>query len=333
MELGLIPLTIGLALIFDFINGFHDAANSIATIVSTRVLKPNQAVWLAAFFNFAAFLIFGLEVAKTIGTGVVQAGSVNPEIIFAGLMGAIIWDLWTWYKGIPTSSSHALIGGLVGATWKAVGWEAIQFKALASILGSIFIAPILAFFIGRLALKIVFYLYRKDTPHRADLHFRRLQLISAALSSLGHGGNDAQKTMGLIALILYSGGYQSHWHVPFWAVIACHTALGLGTLLGGWRIVKTLGMKLTKLRPPSAFSAEAGAATTLFIATRLGVPVSTTQTIAGAIIGVGFETRPKGVRWQVGLKILQAWFFTIPASALVGAITQILLSKILHGHF
>jgi PiT family inorganic phosphate transporter len=318
-----LPLLIGLiviALLFDFLNGMHDAANAIATIVSTRVLRPHYAVAWAAFFNFIAFLFFGLHVAQTLGTGIVAAAVVDPRVIFGALAGAIAWNLITWRLGIPSSSSHALIGGLLGSGMAKAGVGAIVWTGLAKTAAAIVLSPLLGFLLALLLVLVVSWTFVSATPFAVDNAFRSLQLVSAALYSLGHGGNDAQKTMGVIAVLLYSQGLLGQqFHVPFWVVIACHAAMGLGTLVGGWRIVRTMGSKITRLTPMQGFCAETGGAMTLFMATHLGVPVSTTHTITGAIVGVGAARRVSAVRWNVASNIVVAWIVTLPAAALVGA--------------
>lgn len=317
----LVIVTIISALIFDFINGFHDAANSIATIVSTRVLRPHWAVVWAAFFNFVAFLFFGLQVATTIGKGVIDPHIIDSHVVFSALMGAIVWDLITWYYGIPSSSSHALIGGLGGAAVAKAGAGALNFWGFAKIGISIVLSPLLGMVLGFLFMWIVSLLFFRSTPRKVDRWFRRLQLVSASLYSLGHGGNDAQKTMGIIAVLLFSTGYLGpEFHVPIWVVLSCHAAMGLGTLFGGWRIVETMGMKITKLKPVGGFCAETSGAVTLFLATGLGVPVSTTHTITGSIIGVGSMTKFSAIRWGVAERIIWAWILTIPASAFVAGV-------------
>ena len=312
---------IGVALFYDFLNGLHDAANSIATIVSTRVLRPQYAVIWAAFFNFIAFLFFGLHVAQTIGTGIVAADVVDPRVVFGALMGAIVWNLVTWGFGIPSSSSHALIGGLVGAGTAKAGFGAIVWTGLGKTAAAIVLSPMTGFILALVLVLIVSWYHVRRTPYAVDRRFRVLQFLSASLYSLGHGGNDAQKTMGIIAVLLYSQGYLGgNFHVPFWVVIACQAAMGLGTLMGGWRIVKTMGSKITRLTPMQGFCAETGGAITLFAATWLGVPVSTTHTITGAIIGVGAARRLSAVRWSVANNIVVAWIITIPASAAIAAL-------------
>jgi inorganic phosphate transporter, PiT family len=314
--LGLIAVT----LLFDFLNGLHDAANSIATIVSTRVLRPQYAVGWAAFFNFIAFLFFGLHVAQTIGTGIVAADIVDPRVVFGALMGAIVWNIITWRLGIPSSSSHALIGGLVGAGVAKAGGGAIVWGGLAKTGAAIVLSPLTGFLLALLLVLAVSWTFVRSTPLAVDTTFRTLQFVSASLYSLGHGGNDAQKTMGIIAVLLYSQGLLgAEFHVPFWVVIACQAAMGLGTLFGGWRIVRTMGSRITHLTPMQGFCAETGGAITLFMATGLGVPVSTTHTITGAIVGVGAARKVSAVRWNVASNIVVAWIVTLPASALVAA--------------
>ncbi|MGE4321979.1 MAG: anion permease [Sphingobium sp.] len=317
------PLLVGLiaiALAFDFLNGLHDAANSIATIVSTRVLKPHYAVAWAAFFNFIAFLFFGLHVAQTVGSGIVSADIIDPGVIFGALMGAISWNIITWALGIPSSSSHALIGGLLGAGAAKAGASAILWTGVFKISAAIVLSPAIGLFLALFLVLLISWLFRRSTPQGGDRVFRKLQLISAALYSLGHGGNDAQKTMGIIAVLLYSQGMMSGgFHVPFWVVLSCQAAMALGTLLGGWKIVHTMGAKITRLNPAQGFCAETGGAITLFMATHLGVPVSTTHTITGAIVGVGASRRLSAVRWNVASGIVVAWVVTLPAAAVIGA--------------
>jgi PiT family inorganic phosphate transporter len=317
------PVLIGLiavALIFDFLNGLHDAANSIATIVSTRVLRPRYAVIWAAFFNFIAFLFFGLHVAQTVGIGIVTAEVIDGRVIFGALMGAISWNLITWWAGIPSSSSHALIGGLVGAGATKAGSAAVVWSGLTKTTAAIVLSPLAGFFLALLLVLIVSWLFVRAMPHTVDSSFRVLQFVSASLYSLGHGGNDAQKTMGIIAVLLYSQGHLGGaFHVPFWVVIACQAAMGLGTLLGGWRIVHTMGSKITRLTPMQGFCAETGGAITLFAATWLGIPVSTTHTITGSIVGVGAARKVSAVRWNVASNIVTAWVITLPASGLIAA--------------
>ncbi len=319
-----LPILIGLialALAFDFLNGLHDAANSIATIVSTRVLRPQCAVAWAAFFNFIAFLFFGLHVAETLGTGIIAATVVDPRVVFGALMGAILWNLITWGFGIPSSSSHALIGGLIGAGMAKAGVSAIVWKGLIPTTAAIVASPLIGFLLAILLVLALSWILVRRTPFAVDRTFQRLQFISASLYSLGHGGNDAQKTMGIIAVLLYSQGHLgSNFHVPFWVVITCQAAMALGTLVGGWRIVKTMGSKITRLTPMQGFCAETGGAVTLFGATWLGIPVSTTHTITGAIIGVGAARRMSAVRWSVANNIVIAWIITIPATAAIAAL-------------
>ena len=318
------PVLVGLvalALMFDFINGLHDAANSIATIVSTRVLRPQVAVAWAAFFNFIAFLFFGLHVARTLGSGIVMATVIDASVIFGALMGAILWNVITWAGGIPSSSSHALIGGLVGAGVAKAGLGAVVWSGLGPTLLAIVLSPLIGFGLALVLVFVTTWTARGSSPFVADHTFRGLQLVSASLYSLGHGGNDAQKTMGIIAVLLFSQGHLgSEFYVPFWVVITCQAAMGLGTLLGGWRIVHTMGSKITRLTPMQGFCAETGGALTLFGATWLGIPVSTTHTITGAIIGVGSARRASAVRWGVARGIVFAWIVTIPASSLIAAL-------------
>ncbi|MEO6028071.1 MAG: inorganic phosphate transporter [Candidatus Binatia bacterium] len=310
------------ALAFDFVNGFHDAANSIATVVSTRVLSPRYAVMWAAFFNFIAFLFFGLHVATTIGRGIIDPAVVDPPVVFAALTGAIAWDLITWFYGIPSSSSHALIGGLAGAAVAKAGAISLDTAGLMKVTVSIVLSPFLGLLLAFLMMTAVFWIFRRSTPARVDNWFRRGQLLSAALYSLGHGGNDAQKTMGIITVLLFATGHLGkEFYVPLWVVLACHAAMALGTLSGGWRIVRTMGLKITKLKPVGGFCAETGGAITLFGATALGIPVSTTHTITGAIIGVGAVTKLSAIRWGVAGRILWAWILTIPCSAFIAALT------------
>ncbi len=320
-----LPVLIGLiavALLFDFLNGLHDAANSIATIVSTRVLKPQYAVAWAAFFNFIAFLFFGLHVAQTLGTGIIAADVVDARVIFGALSGAIFWNVITWLAGIPSSSSHALVGGMLGAGLAKVGLNAVVWDGVLKTAVAIVASPLLGFLLALLLVLIVSWLFVRFTPYAVDRTFRRLQFVSASLYSLGHGGNDAQKTMGIIAVLLYSQGHLgAEFYVPFWVVLSCQAAMGLGTLFGGWRIVKTMGTKITRLTPAQGFCAETGGALTLFLATYLGVPVSTTHTITGAIIGVGAARRVSAVRWSVASNIVVAWIVTIPATAAIAAAT------------
>ena len=311
-----------LALLFDFMNGFHDAANSIATVVSTGVLKPGQAVLFAAFFNFVAIFIFHLSVAATVGKGIVQPGIVDTHVVFGALAGAITWNLITWYYGIPSSSSHALIGGIVGAVIAKAGTGALISSGIMRTVAFIFVSPLLGFLLGSLMMLLVAWLFRKTTPSRVDSWFRRLQLVSAAAYSLGHGGNDAQKTIGIIWMLLIATGYVAAQDKspPTWTIVSCYVAIAVGTMFGGWRIVKTMGQKITKLKPVGGFCAETGGAITLFIATGLGIPVSTTHTITGAIVGVGSARRASAVRWGVAGNIVWAWILTIPASAFVATV-------------
>jgi PiT family inorganic phosphate transporter len=321
LGLPLLIALIAVALLFDFLNGLHDAANSIATIVSTRVLKPQYAVAWAAFFNFIAFLFFGLHVAQTIGTGIVDAGIVTPRVVFGALTGAIVWNVVTWLAGIPSSSSHALIGGLVGAGMAKGGLGAVVWGGLGVTSAAIVLSPLVGFALALLLTLIVSWLFVRTTPYAVDRKFRMMQFVSASLYSLGHGGNDAQKTMGVIAVLLYSQGYLGGtFSIPFWVVLSCQAAMALGTFTGGWRIVKTMGSKITRLTPVQGFCAETGGAITLFMATELGIPVSTTHTITGAIIGVGAAKKVSAVRWNVANGIILAWIITIPASALIAAV-------------
>jgi PiT family inorganic phosphate transporter len=317
---------IAVALVFDYINGFHDAANSIATVVSTRVLTPGQAVIWAAAFNFLAAFGFGTAVATTVGSGMVDLSVVTSAVIFSGLFGAIIWDLITWYIGLPTSSSHALVGGYAGAALVKAGWTALVLSGWTKTLIFIVLAPMLGMVLGLLISVITLWMFRNSSPRRVDHWFRRLQLLSAALYSLGHGTDDAQKTMGIIAGVLFTAGYIEHFTIPFWVVLSAHAAIGLGTLSGGWRIVHTMGSKITKLQPFGGFAAETAGAITLFLASSLGVPVSTTHTITGAIIGVGSVRRVSAVRWGVARQIVWAWILTIPASAMIAALSYVVVS-------
>jgi len=311
---------IGIALLFDLLNGLHDAANSIATIVSTRVLRPQYAVFWAAFFNFIAFLFFGLHVAETIGKGIVDANIIDPRVVFGALMGAITWNLITWGLGIPSSSSHALIGGLLGAAITKAGSVVVIWTGVLKTAGAIVASPAIGLILAMTLVLATAWGFRRFTPLAADSAFRRLQFISASLYSLGHGGNDAQKTMGIIAVLLYSQGMLGgEFHVPFWVVISCQAAMGIGTLLGGWRIVHTMGSKITRLTPQQGFCAETGGAITLFGATWLGIPVSTTHTITGAIVGVGAARRMSAVRWNVASSIVVAWVITLPAAGIIAA--------------
>ncbi|MGB3830455.1 MAG: inorganic phosphate transporter [Mesorhizobium sp.] len=325
-----LPLLVGLiavALFFDFLNGLHDAANSIATIVSTRVLRPQYAVFWAAFFNFIAFLFFGLHVANTLGTGIIDADTVTPAVIFSALAGAIAWNIITWVLGIPSSSSHALIGGLVGAGVAKAGSGAIVWSGLLKTTSAIVLSPLAGFLLALALVLVVSWLLLRQTPFAVDRIFRILQFASASLYSLGHGGNDAQKTMGIIAVLLYSQGMLGDtFYVPLWVVLTCQSALALGTLFGGWRIVRTMGSKITRLNPMQGFCAETGGALTLFAATWLGIPVSTTHTITGAIIGVGAARRVSAVRWGVAGNIVVAWVVTLPATAAISALAYVIVS-------
>ncbi len=324
----LIGFIILVALVFDYINGFHDAANSIATVVSTRVLSPMQAVAWAAFFNFVAAFGFGVNVAKTVGKGVVESAVVDQWVILAGLTGAILWDLITWYYGIPTSSSHALIGGFAGAAIVKAGFASLIPSGLAKIMAFIVLAPLLGLAVSFTLMVGVFWVFRRARPSRVDGLFRRLQLLSAAAYSLGHGTNDAQKTMGIIAILLFSAGYLGpEFYVPVWVILAAHAAIGFGTLAGGWRIVKTMGMRLTKLRPVGGFCAETAGALMLIGTAVGGIPVSTTHTITGSIIGVGATQRLSAVRWGLAGRIIWAWILTIPLSALLAGLTWLILPR------
>jgi len=326
LGLPLLIALIAVALLFDFLNGLHDAANSIATIVSTRVLRPQYAVAWAAFFNFIAFLFFGLHVAQTIGTGIIDVSIVTPRVIFGALTGAIVWNVVTWLAGIPSSSSHALIGGLVGAGIAKAGFSAVVWGGVGKTSAAIVLSPLVGFALALLLTLIVSWLFVRATPFAVDRKFRMMQFVSASLYSLGHGGNDAQKTMGIIAVLLYSQGYMgTTFHIPFWVVLSCQAAMGLGTFAGGWRIVKTMGSKITRLTPVQGFCAETGGAITLFMATELGIPVSTTHTITGAIMGVGAARKVSAVRWNVANGIILAWIITIPASGLMAALAYALI--------
>jgi len=317
-----VAVLVVLAVLFDFMNGFHDAANSIATVVSTGVLKPQQAVLFAAFFNVIAVAFFQLKVAATIGKGIVDPGVVDHHVIFGALIGAICWNVITWWYGIPSSSSHALIGGIVGAVIAKSGAGALVAGGVGKTVLFIFLSPLLGFLLGSILMVIVAWVFRRSSPLRVDNWFRRLQLVSAGLYSLGHGGNDAQKTIGLIWMLLVASGYAAAADKapPVWVIWVCYTAIGMGTMFGGWRIVQTMGQKITKLKPVGGFCAETGGAITLFLATALGVPVSTTHTITGAIVGVGSVQRASAVRWGVAGNIVWAWIFTIPASAFVAGV-------------
>lgn len=326
--LGLLVL---LALIFDFMNGFHDSANAIATVVSTGVLKPQSAVAMAAFFNFVAIFVVNMKVAQTIGKGIIDPSIVDHYVIFGALVGAIVWNIITWYYGIPSSSSHALIGGLVGAAVAKTGTGALVSAGLIKVVVFIVVAPLLGFILGSIMMLLVSWIFVKSTPRKVDVWFRRLQLISAAGYSLGHGGNDAQKTMGIIWMLLIAAGYVSvnDAHPPAWVIISCYAAISFGTLFGGWRIVKTMGQKITKLKPVGGFCAETGGAMTLLMASFWGVPVSTTHTITGAIVGVGSAQKASAVRWGVAGSIVWAWVFTIPAAAFMSAVAWWIGTKIM----
>ncbi len=324
MVMGVVTYTlvflIAVALFFDFINGMHDSANSIATIVSTRVLKPQYAVLWAAFFNFAAFFLFSTHVASTVGKGIVDPKLVNDALVFGALAGAIAWNIITWRLGIPSSSSHALIGGIVGAGIAKAGLSAIQWSGLSKTIYAIVLSPFTGFLLGMVLMLLVSWLFVRANPAFADSLFRKLQLISAALYSLGHGSNDAQKTAGIISVLLFSHGMYSEFTVPAWVIISCYTVMGLGTLLGGWRIVHTMGSKITRLTPIQGACAETAGAITLFLATYLGVPVSTTHTITGAIVGVGAARRVSAVRWNIATGIVYAWVITMPAAGIMAAL-------------
>ena len=322
----LVVLVITVALVFDYINGFHDAANSIATVVSTRVLTPGKAVVWAAFFNFAAAFGFGTAVAKTVGAGMIDITVVTYAVILAGLMGAIIWDLITWYYGLPTSSSHALIGGYAGAAVAKAGTGVLIVSGWTKTLIFIVLAPAIGLSLGLVLMVSIYWIFRNFAPSRVDEWFRKLQLVSAALYSLGHGANDAQKTMGIIAGALLAGGLIEEFRIDMWVVLSAHAAIALGTLSGGWRIIHTMGQKITRLQPVGGFAAETAGAISLFTATALGVPVSTTHTITGAIVGVGSVRRMSAVRWGIAGRIVWAWIMTIPASALIAAVTFYLLA-------
>jgi len=326
-DLGVVFIIL-VALTFDFLNGFHDAANSIATVVSTRVLSPQKAVLWAAFFNFVAAFVMGTAVAKTMGKGMIDISVVNQHVILAGLIGAITWNLFTWYYGLPVSSSHALIGGYAGAAVARAGIGAILFSGWTKTLIFIVLAPVMGAVLGFLLMVAVTWIFRRWHPFRLDQLFRRMQLVSASLYSLGHGGNDAQKTMGIITGLLVTAGYHKGFEIPFWVIIICHAAIALGTMFGGWRIVKTMGTKITKLQPFGGFCAETAGAITLFLATHLGIPVSTTHTITGAIIGVGATRRISAVKWGVAGTIVWAWILTIPLAAFVAAISYVAIRAV-----
>jgi PiT family inorganic phosphate transporter len=319
MTFATLALLVALALAFDFMNGFHDAANSIATVVSTGVLRPYQAVVWAAFFNFVAIFIFHLKVAAMVGKGIVDPLAVDHYVIFGALLGAIAWNIITWYYGIPSSSSHALIGGLIGATIAKAGTGPLLAPGILKTAAFIFVSPLLGMLLGGLLMVGVSWACLRSAPRRVDRWFRRLQLASSALYSIGHGSNDAQKTMGIIWLLLISAGVTTRDHLPAWVIVSCYVAIALGTMFGGWRIVKTMGQKITKLRPVGGFAAETGGAMTLFLASSLGIPVSTTHTITGAIVGVGSAQRARAVRWGIAGNIVIAWILTMPAAALMAA--------------
>lgn len=326
-------ITIGIALFFDFLNGFHDAANSIAAIVSTRVLKPHWAVLWAAFFNFISFLFFGLHVATTIGIGLVDPSAMTNVVIFSALVGAIFWNIFTWFFGLPSSSSHALIGGLLGASIAYAGLSPLKWAGIIKVVAAIVISPFLGMIMGMFLMVVIARIFFYTNPHKVDAWFRRFQLLSSAFISLGHGSNDAQKTMGIIAILLYSSNLSGDtFNVPLWVVVACNFTIALGTCFGGWRIVKTMGMKITKLKPVSGFCSDTASATTLALATFIGIPVSTTHTVTGAIVGVGSVNGFSAVRWGIATNIVWAWILTIPAAgcvaALVWYITQFAVSEV-----
>lgn len=324
-----IVLLILLALAFDFLNGFHDSANSIATVVSTRVLSPRLAVIWAAFFNFIAFLFFGLHVANTIGKGIIDIAIIDNGVIFGTLVGACGWNIITWLFGLPTSSSHALIGGMIGSALVKAGSGSLVWSGIIKTVSFIFISPVAGLILGLFLGVLVYWIFRKSVPVKVDHIFRKGQLLSAALYSLGHGGNDAQKTMGIIASLLFSAGLLGpKFHIPFWIVLSCHAAIALGTMFGGWRIVKTMGQKVAKLKPIDGFCAELGASIMLFVSSGLGVPVSTTHTITGSIMGVGSIKRLSAVKWGVAGRIVWAWILTIPCSAAISALAYIIIRKI-----
>jgi PiT family inorganic phosphate transporter len=317
-SLGIVVLLVLVALAFDFMNGFHDAANSIATVVSTGVLKPHQAVAMAAFFNFAALFVFHLNVATTVGKGIVDQGIIDHYVVFGALIGAITWNIITWYYGIPSSSSHALIGGIIGASVAKAGTWALIPAGILKVVAFIFISPLIGFALGSLLLLAIYWIFKRSTPSRVDRLFRRLQLVSSSMYSLGHGGNDAQKTIGIIWMLLIATGYTGvNDNVPAWVVIACYVTIAAGTMFGGWRIVKTMGQRITKIRPVGGFCAELSGSISLFIATGLGIPVSTTHTITGSIVGVGATQNVSAVRWGVAGNLLWAWILTIPCSAFI----------------
>ncbi len=320
MSLGVLIFLIGLALAFDFMNGFHDAANAIATVVSTRVLKPHQAVMLATFFNFVAIFVFELKVAATVGKGTIDPAIIDHYVVFGALVAAIAWNVITWYFGIPSSSSHALIGGLIGAAVAKAGFGSLISSGIIKTVSFIFISPLVGMLLGGLVMLLISWLCRDTTPRKVDNWSRRLQLVSASAYALGHGGNDAQKTIGIIWMLLIAAGVTAKdEHVPYWVVVACYAAIGLGTAFGGWRIIKLMGQKITKLRPVGGFAAQTAGSVMLFFATSMGIPVSTTHTITGAIVGVGANRRLSAVRWGIAGTIVWAWIFTIPCSALIAA--------------
>jgi len=320
MTIGVLVFLVVLALAFDFMNGLHDAANSIATVVSTGVLRPHHAVAFAALFNFVAIFVFHLKVAATVGKGIVDPDAIDHYVIFGALVGAIAWNLITWYYGIPSSSSHALIGGMIGATLAKAGIGPLLAPGIVKTATFIVVAPLLGMTLGALLMIAVSWACLRGSPRRVDQWFRRLQLVSSALYSIGHGSNDAQKTMGIIWLLLITAGMTTRDHLPYWVIVSCYVAIALGTLFGGWRIVKTMGQKITKLRPVGGFAAETGGAMTLFLSSSFGIPVSTTHTITGAIVGVGAAQKMSAVRWGVAGNIVWAWIFTIPASAFMAAV-------------
>jgi PiT family inorganic phosphate transporter len=322
LSMGIIVLLVGMALVFDFMNGFHDEANAIATVVSTRVLKPHTAVALAAICNVVAIFIFELKVAATVGKGTIEPSAIDYYVVFGALVGAIAWNVITWYYGIPSSSSHALIGGLIGAALVHAGPSALITSGIIKVVAFIVISPLLGLVLGSLMMILVSWAFRGMTPRRVDKLSRRLQLISASAYALGHGGNDAQKTIGIIWMLLLSGGMmKSGDHVPYWVVASCYASIGLGTVFGGWRIIKLMGQRITKLKPVGGFCAQTGGAATLFFATALGIPVSTTHTITGAIVGVGATKRLSAVRWGIAGTIVWAWVLTIPCSAAIAAVS------------
>lgn len=321
----LVLIIVTVALVFDYINGFHDAANSIATIVATRVLTPFQAVLWAAFFNFIAAFFLGTGVAGTVGKGYVDIRIVTPYVVLACLVGAITWDLITWWLGLPTSSSHALIGGYAGAVLAKAGFAGLIWGQWPMTLAFIVLSPLIGMGLAYTLMIIIYWLFRKSTPAKMDFYFRKLQLVSAALFSCAHGTNDAQKTMGIITAVLFAAGFQTHFHIPTWVILSASSAIGLGTLSGGWRIVHTMGSRLTRLKPRSGFCAETGAALSIFFPTALGLPVSTTHAIAGAIAGVGSFNRFKAVRWGIATNIVWAWIWTIPAAASIAFVSFLLI--------